>query len=119
MNTEHEIELCGGSEEHHDAASGIIVEIADKVLRHVGTAVAKFQVGKTYRCTSPCDHNCTWDFLVVSRTPSTVTFLSPEHPARRREPIRKKVSVYDGAETCQPLGKYSLSPVLTAEKLVA
>lgn len=79
----------------------------------------QFQIGKTYRATSPCDHNCTWDFLVVDRTAKTVTFLSPEHHAARRVTIKKKVSLYDGAETCQPLGRYSFSPVLTAEKLVA
>jgi hypothetical protein len=81
--------------------------------------VNRFEIGKTYRCTSPCDQNCTWDFVVVSRTASTVTFLEPEHHARRRGTVRKKVSVYDNAETCQPLGRYSFSPVLTAEKIVA
>lgn len=78
-----------------------------------------FEIGQTYRCRSACDHNCVWDFVCVGRTAKTVTFLTVEHPAVRRGTIRRKVSVYDGSETCQPLGRYAFSPVLTAEKLVA
>lgn len=74
----------------------------------------QFQVGQTYRCASPCDHNCTWTFTVVSRTAQSVVFRDEYGKV-----FRKKVTVYGGAETCQPLGRFSFSPVLTAEKLVA
>jgi hypothetical protein len=76
--------------------------------------MTQFAVGSTYRCRSIGDHNCIWDFTVVRRTDKTVTFRSHDDGTV----VRKKVSEYAGAETCQPLGRYSFSPVLTAEKLV-
>lgn len=74
----------------------------------------QFQVGKAYRCSSICDHNCVWTFVVVARTDKSVTFRDEDGKV-----FRKKVGLWNGAETCRPLGRYSFAPVLTAEKLVA
>jgi hypothetical protein len=78
----------------------------------------EFKVGQTYRCFSPCDHNCTWDYTVAARTAKTIVLLTAEHPGRRRESFRCKIKVWEGVETVNPQGRHSFAPVLTAEKLV-
>jgi len=70
----------------------------------------KFQVGKTYSCRSICDYDCIFTFTVVERTAQMVT-LSAAH----RAPIRRKVRVWNGVEQVDPLGRYSMSPVLGAD----
>lgn len=71
----------------------------------------KFQVGKTYATRSICDHNCIFSYTIVSRTEKTVTIKSGDKTTRR------KVREYDGAEVIDPLGRYSMSPVLSANKV--
>lgn len=72
--------------------------------------LVKFEVGKTYSCRSACDHNCVWEFKVLGRTDKTVTLSDGK---------RRKLSVYDGVETCFPIGRYSMAPTLRADKFAA
>lgn len=74
----------------------------------------KFEVGKHYSMHSPCDTECIWTYKVIARTEKTVTL-------ENREGIKKcrvSVSPVFDAESCTPLGRYSMSPILTAEKTV-
>lgn len=74
-----------------------------------------FQVGQTYVTRSVCDHDCIFSFKVVARTDKTVTLES-----HSRGVVRRKVRVgLDGVERCDPHGRYSMSPVLSACDLSA
>lgn len=75
----------------------------------------KFEVGKTYSTRSACDHECIFSFEVIGRTEKTVTIQS-----RSRGSVRRKVRVgSDGVERLDPHGRYSMSPVLSADKVAA
>ncbi len=73
----------------------------------------KFEVNKIYSMRSPCQHDCVWTYIVVSRTNCTVTLKE-----RRGETVKcrisKKVSEYCDTEIVYPLGKYSMCPLLRA-----
>ncbi len=75
--------------------------------------MTKFQVGKTYGVRSICDHNCIFCFKVVSRTVKTVTLKY--HGSE----VRRKVRLDGNTEACDPMGRYSMSPYLTADREVA
>ena len=81
----------------------------------------QFQVGKTYRMNSICDSDCWWYYKVESRTKSTVTLRqlhadgSPYNEEKTFR-ISKGLSELFGCESVKPLGRYSMSPTLTAEK---
>ena len=73
----------------------------------------KFTTGRTYTMRSICDHNCIWAVKVLKRTTQFVTLkVSGE-----KIPVRCKVHVWQGSESCYPLGSYSMCPVLTAENI--
>lgn len=77
-----------------------------------------FVPGITYVMRSPCDYRDVQHGKVISRTASRVTVLvtteDGKFPATHTVKIR-----HDGAtEYCQPLGRYSMSPVLSAEKVL-
>ena len=72
----------------------------------------KFEVGKIYSMRSACDHNCTWTYIVISRTAQTITISDGENSQRCR--ISKGASEYLGRETVYPLGQYSMAPSLSA-----
>lgn len=76
----------------------------------------KFEVGNIYACRSICNYDCVWYFRVVSRTKSTITILKDgeKNPVVKR--INKQVSETLDAESVYPLGNYSMSPVLSADK---
>ena len=75
----------------------------------------KFEIGKRYSMHSPCDTECIWTYKVIARTASTIT-LQDTHGQTQK--CRVKVSPIFDAEHCSPLGRYSMSPILTAEKEV-
>lgn len=71
----------------------------------------KFEVGKTYATRSACDHECIFSFEVIGRTDKTVTIKS-----RHDRVVRRKVRIgSDGVERIDPHGRYSMSPVLSAD----
>lgn len=71
-----------------------------------------FEVGKEYIMHSPCDWDCLWKYEVINRTAKTIT-LQDEYGK-----IKKcRTSIFMGVESCKPLGSYSMSPILSAEKL--
>lgn len=77
----------------------------------MANSIKVFEVGKSYSMRSACDCECVWIYKVIKRTKSTITIKS-----NRGEVLRCRVKVSDilGAECCQPLGSYSMSPILRA-----
>lgn len=74
----------------------------------------KFEVGKTYSVRSICDYECIFSFEVMKRTEKMVTIRS-----HHRGDVARKVRVCDGVEYLDPHGRYSMSPVLGADGMVA
>ena len=79
----------------------------------------QFEVGKKYSMRSACNHDCVWMYIVVDRTASTVVLQQVMNGKARgdkaRFRIKKKYSEYCGAECVQPMGTYSMAPVLSAD----
>lgn len=73
----------------------------------------KFEVGKIYSMRSPGDRNCIWSYIVTARTAKTITVVSDDGEKKTLR-INSKISEYFGAETVNPLGRYSLAPSLSA-----
>jgi hypothetical protein len=73
----------------------------------------QFQAGKTYQTRSACDYDTVYSFTVVSRTEKTITLKS------HFEIKARKVYLTDGVEHCNPLGTYSMHPVIRANKEIA
>ena len=67
-----------------------------------------FEINKTYSVRSICDHNCIWTFEVLKRTKSTITLMEVD--------TKEVKTCRINAETVFPLGKYSMCPVLSADK---
>lgn len=78
------------------------------------TAVAtvQFEEGRTYSCRSVCDYDSIFRFTVLSRTPKFVVLDRGEG----RPPVRVGVKVHDDVEYVLPLGRYSMAPVLRADR---
>ena len=68
----------------------------------------KFEVGKTYYCRSACDHECVWEFTITKRTDKSVWI------GDQRFNIIAGIS--HESEAIYPLGKYSMCPILRAER---
>lgn len=78
------------------------------------TPTTPFLTGCTYTMRSVCDHGCVWTCTVLSRTKKQVVLKIDGE----REPVRRGIKVWNGAETCMPFGTYSMAPMLSAERMV-
>ncbi len=83
---------------------------ADKarVLNDAGAAA--FVVGETYTTRSACDYDCIYSFKIIARTEKTLTI--EEHGKTYKRGVR----AYDGSERCSPHGRFSMSPVISADR---
>jgi hypothetical protein len=92
---------------------------------HNMSTPTEFEVGQIYACRSIGDWNCIWTFKVVARTAKFVTLDDSQDPGILRSlgidrgdgTVRVGVSRYQGVERCSPIGRYSFSPTLTADKV--
>jgi hypothetical protein len=76
--------------------------------------MVKFETGKIYFCRSACDYNCVWTFKVERRTDSSIWISDVNgHEAGGRRAIK----IWNGVETCLPLGSYSMAPSLSADRI--
>ena len=75
--------------------------------------MSKFENGKRYYMTSPCDHECRWVYEVIGRTAQGVT-LKDEHGKITKCRISKDDPT---TEMVRPLGRYSMCPVLRASRM--
>lgn len=73
----------------------------------------KFEIGKTYACSSICNSECVWTFTVIRRTAKTVTFRD-KYGEEKTCRINADTSNYRKAETVLPMGRYSMAPMLDA-----
>ena len=87
--------------------------------------IIKFEVGALYFCRSICDYDCIYRFRVIKRTEKTVTISAfygtdSDGADRLDTAVRRKIitDTYDGAENISPHGSYSMSPILSAHKLM-
>ena len=78
------------------------------------TEVVTFEVGSAYTCRSACDSDVAWTFEVVRRTAQFITLKTWGDPLG--DETRCKVRVWNGVESASPLGTYSMSPVITADR---
>ena len=75
----------------------------------------RFNVGTTYMMRSPCNRESTWEYVVVKRSAKTATL----QPVDGGDTFRRGITVYEDVETMTPLGRFSMSPTLSADKAVS
>lgn len=68
----------------------------------------KFQLGKTYFTRSICDHDCIFRETIASRTAKTITTAKGK---------QFRVSEWNGVEQFSPMGRYSMAPIISADKV--
>lgn len=74
-----------------------------------------FEVGATYWTRSIGDYDCIHRATVLSRTPKSVKV-----DIGRGAPVLRRVRIgYDGNETFQPFGNYSMAATISAERISA
>ena len=76
----------------------------------------QFEVGKTYSCRSACDHSTVFSYQVIGRTAKMLT-LRDAHGIEKRRGV--KPSHCGAYETCLPEGRYSMCPVISADRPAA
>jgi len=67
-----------------------------------------FSIGQQLSTSSICDSNCIFKAEVIKRTAKTVTIKV------RGELVRRKIQIFDGAESIFPFGQYSMAPIFRA-----
>lgn len=77
------------------------------------STVKTFEVGKRYFMRSACNYEVVWVYTVISRTKKFVTLQDDKGRVRRRG-----VYVYRNEECANPLGSFSMAPVLAADNIV-
>jgi hypothetical protein len=70
-----------------------------------------FQPGQTYTTRSICDHDCIVRVSVARRTAKTIV-------TTEGKTLRVALD-YNGNESVQPWGRYSMAPMVSADKVQA
>lgn len=71
----------------------------------------QFEAGKTYQGRFICDYDSKIILTVVSRTAHTMKAKVD------REPVKTlRIGEFNDTETVRPLGRYSMAPVISADK---
>ena len=78
------------------------------------STVKIFEVGKRYYMRSACNYEVVWVYTVISRTKKFITLQDDKGRVRRRG-----VYVYHNEEYANPLGTFSMAPVLAAGNMVS
>lgn len=73
----------------------------------------KFEFGRTYFNRFIGDADSRFECTVIKRTAKTVTITT----AMYDQPVRRTIRVWNGVEEILPFGKYSLAPVLRADRV--
>tara|TARA_S200002703_G_scaffold90203_1_gene77799 strand:+ start:1018 stop:1299 length:282 start_codon:yes stop_codon:yes gene_type:complete len=79
------------------------------------TGIAVFEVGVTYFTRSSCDYECIFRYQVVRRTKKSVWIK--DLSCSTSDVVRRSVSVSYDSEMIFPEGRYSMCPVLRAERV--
>jgi hypothetical protein len=72
-----------------------------------------FNPGHIYFCRSSCDHDTVFRYTVVSRTRRQVMLRGD-----CGQLCRRGIKIEDGTEICYPEGRYSMAPVLRADRFI-
>ena len=80
----------------------------------MANSIKQFEVGKEYSMRSACNYECVWTYKVIARTKCTIT-LKDKRGKQITCRIIKNYTEMDKVEQVRPLGKYSMSPILSAE----
>lgn len=73
----------------------------------------KFEVGQTYVMRWVTDSTLRSLYTVLARTAKTVTIESADGKVSQH-----RVTVFEGTERVMPFGRYSMAPVLNAERVL-
>ena len=73
----------------------------------------QFKVGATYGTRSICDYDCVYVYTVTKRSEKTVWLKARDGKVKSR-----RIRIWDGIEACDPQGRYSMSPILSADKVL-
>lgn len=73
--------------------------------------IKTFEVGKTYATRSACDYECVFAFTVLARSAKQITIEDKHGNVSKRG-----VQLWDDAEMCFPQGRYSMAPVIRADR---
>jgi len=76
------------------------------------STLATFQVGRTYTTRSVGDHECIFSLTVESRTKCFITTVATKHQPSKRLGVHE----WDGAEAVAPEGRYSMCPIIRADR---
>jgi len=71
----------------------------------------QFETGATYYARSVCDNDCIFRMTVIKRTPKTL-LVDVENFGQKR----LKLKELHGAEMVEPLGSFSMSPIMTPDQ---
>lgn len=71
-----------------------------------------FQPSRIYTARSACDHDCVFRFIVTKCTAKTITFIYLSDNSVKT----KGIKLWEGVETCLPLGSYSMAPAIRADR---
>ena len=74
--------------------------------------IKKFEVGQTYKTRFTNDSNFTLTFTVIKRTKKFITIVDDS----TGEIKRVGVIILEGKEWAYPMGKYSMAPMINAER---
>jgi hypothetical protein len=98
-----------------DPSAIVAAELSYEIGRLLATIPTpkadKFVVGETYTCRSACDHATIFAWKVVARTDKTLTLEQYGKTEKRGVRIGD-----DGIERCRPSGRYSMAPVISADR---
>lgn len=72
--------------------------------------MTRFEVGKVYAHRWICNWDSTSTYKVMKRTEKSIWLRNEAGKIKMR-----RVRVVDGVEECDPTGRYSMSPILTAK----
>ncbi len=70
----------------------------------------QFQVGKEYATRSTADYDTIFSFVILARTPKSVTVNV------HGKLVRRGLFLFDGVEQFKPYGTYSMCPIVSAER---
>ena len=77
----------------------------------------KFITGKIYFCRSTCDHEAIFKYKIERRSEKSVWIEDMQTGLVQRKTV--KIWYDDTKEAVWPEGRYSMAPILTAEKIAA
>ena len=77
--------------------------------------IKRFEINKEYFTRSACDHECIFNTTILRRTAKTVTIKD----ALNKQPVRRKIHIYDNAEAIFHVGKFSMAPVINANSEIS